>query len=1015
LATAVGVTPTNNPEIDGLLAGTKWSGTVTYSFPDSPSDYSASYNGNGEPTTTGFASAPAAMQQAINYAIALISSYTNASIQFAGTNGSDVAIAQSPAANPTSYAYYPANVPAGGDVWFGTAYNYSLAALGNYYFATALHELGHAFGLKHSQETGGVANVAVPAAHDDSEYTVMSYRSYVGGPLTGYTNEAYGYPQTYMANDILALQTLYGANFSTHSENTVYSWSPTTGQEFINGVAQLAVGTGAGGSSNRIFETIWDGNGVDTYDLSNYTTAVTINLNPGASSVTSSTQLAYLGNGHYAAGNIYNAYLFNNDPRSYIDNAIGGSGNDTITGNAIANTLNGGAGDDTLIGGGGNDTIIGGMGNDTVVFSGNRADYQVTYNSATQTFTVADQRTGSPDGTDTVTGVENFHFLDGTVDSSVVAIPLKPDLTEYVSVGSNTAVTGTSLVIDAYAMNIGHAVSGASTAAIYLSTDANITTSDTLLTTVNSGTLATVSLPGYYDHQTLSVALPGNLAPGTYYIGGIADYNNQVGESNESNNTYNVVQITVTAPAQPDLAEYVSVSNSTVAAGGSTTVDAYAMNIGNGISGASTAAIYLSTDANITTSDTLLTTVNSGTLATVSLPGYYDHQTFSVTLPGNLAPGTYYIGGIADYNNQVGESNEANNTYNIVQITVTPPAQPDLAEYVSVSNSTVAAGGSTTVDAYAMNIGNGLSGASTAAIYLSTDANITTSDTLLTTVNSGTLATVSLPGYYDHQTFSVTLPGNLAPGTYYIGGIADYNNHVNESNESNNTYNVVQITVTPPAQPDLAEYVSVSNSTVAAGDSTTVDAYAMNIGNGISGASTAAIYLSTDTNITTSDTLLATVNSGMLATVSQPGYYDHQTLSVTLPGNLAPGTYYIGGIADYNNQVGESNEANNTYNVVQITVPAPAIAPPAASTESSFVKEFIADGSVRDSFVFATDWTTRNGPLGLDHTPPLDHAAGGLIAGQGQYDISATSNANDAELAPVVDMPQHHLHDFHIV
>ena len=181
MATAVGVTQTNNPEIDGLLRGTKWSGTISYSFPDSPSDYSAGY-GNGEPTTSGFSSAPAAMQQAIHYAISLIAGYTNASFQYAGTNGADIAIAQSPAANPTSYAYYPANLPAGGDIWFGTAYNYSLAALGNYYFATALHELGHALGLKHSQETGGVANVAVPAAHDNSEYTVMSYRSYAGAP-----------------------------------------------------------------------------------------------------------------------------------------------------------------------------------------------------------------------------------------------------------------------------------------------------------------------------------------------------------------------------------------------------------------------------------------------------------------------------------------------------------------------------------------------------------------------------------------------------------------------------------------------------------------------------------------------------------------------------------------------------------------------------------------------------------------------------------------------------------------
>jgi serralysin len=368
LAAAASVTRTNNAEIDGLLSGTKWTGTITYSFPDSPGDYSASYGGHGEPTTSGFASAPFAMQQAIVYAVGLIKAYTNATVQFAGSDGADIMVAQSPAANPTSYAYYPASVPAGGDVWFGTRYNYSLASLGNYYFTTALHELGHAFGLKHSQETGGVANVAVPTAHDDSEFTVMSYRSYVGGPLSGYTNEAYGYPQTYMANDILALQTLYGANYATHSENTVYSWSATTGQEFVNGVAQPAPGGGAGGSANRVFETVWDGNGIDTYDLSNYTTGVSINLNPGASSITSAAQTAYLGDGHYAQGNIYNAYLFNNDARSYIDNAIGGSGDDTLIGNAISNTLTGGSGNDTLDGGvGAADTLIGGLGNDTYV------------------------------------------------------------------------------------------------------------------------------------------------------------------------------------------------------------------------------------------------------------------------------------------------------------------------------------------------------------------------------------------------------------------------------------------------------------------------------------------------------------------------------------------------------------------------------------------------------------------------------------------------------------------------
>lgn len=420
MATATYTSRTNNAEIDGLLGGTRWTGTLTYSFPDSPSDYSGSYYGNGEPTASGFGIAPYAMQQAIVYAFGLISGYTNITVQYAGNGSADIMVAQSPEANPTSYAYYPASVPAGGDIWFGTAYPYAQAQLGNYYFATALHELGHALGLKHSQETGGVANVAVPTAHDSSEFTIMSYRSYVGAPLTGYTAESYGFSQTYMANDILALQTLYGANYSTNSGNTVYSWNATTGQQYVNGVAQLAPGNGAGGSANRVFETVWDGNGIDTYDLSNYATGVTINLNPGASSITSATQIAYLGNGHYAQGNIFNAYLYNNDARSYIDNAIGGSGNDSLTGNVIANSLTGGGGNDTLTGGGGSDTLIGGAGNDTAVFSGYFTDYLVTYNATTQVYTIVDQRGGSPNGTDTVSGVEYFSFADGTFSGAVL-------------------------------------------------------------------------------------------------------------------------------------------------------------------------------------------------------------------------------------------------------------------------------------------------------------------------------------------------------------------------------------------------------------------------------------------------------------------------------------------------------------------------------------------------------------------------------------------------------------------
>lgn len=100
---------------------------------------------------------------------------------------------------------------------------------------------------------------------------------------------------------------------------------------------------------------------------------------------------------------------------------IGGDGVDTLNGEPLAAasmsrsavTLATTSSDDRLVGGKGNDTIRGGAGNDTAVYSGNFSGYTITYNSATQTFTLTD-KTANRDGTDTVREVENFQFADIT-------------------------------------------------------------------------------------------------------------------------------------------------------------------------------------------------------------------------------------------------------------------------------------------------------------------------------------------------------------------------------------------------------------------------------------------------------------------------------------------------------------------------------------------------------------------------------------------------------------------------
>ena len=95
------------------------------------------------------------------------------------------------------------------------------------------------------------------------------------------------------------------------------------------------------------------------------------------------------------------------------DTLTGGASNDALYGGGGDDHLTGNAGNDIITGGPGNDTINGGDGTDTAVFSGNHSDYAINYNSATQADTVADQRAGSPDGTDTVSQVEQFQFADG--------------------------------------------------------------------------------------------------------------------------------------------------------------------------------------------------------------------------------------------------------------------------------------------------------------------------------------------------------------------------------------------------------------------------------------------------------------------------------------------------------------------------------------------------------------------------------------------------------------------------
>ncbi|TBX72997.1 rhizobiocin, partial [Rhizobium laguerreae] len=442
------VSSTGDQKVDGLFSGTAWDGTITYAFPTTSSSYA--YSGEKDYAFSSISSQQQSlalyfMEQSYGSAANdgfSVEGFTNATFVAGSADTATVRFAQS-SLPPTAWAYTPIIGGHGGDVWFGTEYagtenDYRLPRFGNYAGHSLAHELGHALGLKHAQERYNLNSTVVPGAYDSLEYTIMTYRTFVGDNLYGYKYEHDGAPQTFMMLDIAALQEMYGADFTTNSSNTVYKWNPNHGITYVNGVAAITP------AANRIFATIWDGGGIDTYDLSAYTTGLKIDLRPGSYSVFSGLQLADLGGGPnngYARGNIFNALLYHDNVASLIENVRAGSGNDMIVGNEADNTLWGNAGNDSLTGDSGNDTLDGGAGidkmsggvgndvyivdnaNDTVIENANGGtdtvrtavgDFTLGTNVENLTYTGTDGFAGYGNAADNViTGGTRFDWLDG--------------------------------------------------------------------------------------------------------------------------------------------------------------------------------------------------------------------------------------------------------------------------------------------------------------------------------------------------------------------------------------------------------------------------------------------------------------------------------------------------------------------------------------------------------------------------------------------------------------------------
>lgn len=241
----------------------------------------------------------------------------------------------------------------------------------SYTFTTIIHEVMHTLGLGHSgpynfdgspvyetryvtDSSQALDNGSNIFLNDSWQQTIMSYFDQEENTSI---DADLAYNLTPMAADFWALQSEY--NHSAFWSNTTYGFNTNISSDVSEVLARLAE------FADTMAFCIVDSGGTDTLDFSGFSSDQSIDLTVASSSSTTGTISdvgGLRGNMTLAVGTV-------------IENAVGGSGNDTLTGNEFNNLLKGNDGDDRFLGKGGSDRIEGGAGTDTVIYEGLRADY----------------------------------------------------------------------------------------------------------------------------------------------------------------------------------------------------------------------------------------------------------------------------------------------------------------------------------------------------------------------------------------------------------------------------------------------------------------------------------------------------------------------------------------------------------------------------------------------------------------------------------------------------------------
>jgi subtilase family serine protease len=447
--------------------------------------------------------------------------------------------------------------------------------------------------------------------------------------------------------------------------------------------------------------------------------------------------------------------------------------------------------------------------------------------------------------------------------------------------------------------------SGSSDVDVYLSADMAVTLADTWVGSGSTGPLREGQC------TTLTIPATAQVPAGTWHVAAWVDRASTVAELVESNNTRSGTRVVVDNGPDFTVASVMGPDSLPLGASEPIVLTATVCNEGN-VGAATQVEAYLSADSVVAATDLL---VGSAPVEHLE-PG----QCAPVRIRGaaSVSSGLWHVAAWVDRANTVRELAEGNN----LRIGGRAPAgrAPDLTVASVSGPRSVAATQPVRATATVCNHGTAQSLATTASFFLSLDATITASDAPLghaavPELLAGTCVPVEL-----------SAEARVEEGAWYVGAFVDGERRVAELSESNNARAGTLLGVGDGA--DL--YVSSVIGPTWLREPRAFTGHITVCNQGTRPTTEAArvgLFLSTDTAITASDTLIGDAGLPALA----PG----QCAIVSVPegARLPEGTWHLGAIADLYGAQAELIKDNNARvgGTVSVGSTVAALHAPAAS------------------------------------------------------------------------------------